>query len=72
MDGWTELHFSKILHVALLVCAAQQVQTDPNTSTESLQVEMRELDKRLEAMEQRGVELEQNLRDCTDGSPICS
>uniref|UniRef100_A0A671UNI1 MICAL like 1 n=1 Tax=Sparus aurata TaxID=8175 RepID=A0A671UNI1_SPAAU len=42
----------------------RKVQTDQNISTENLQVEMRELDKHLEAMEQRGVELERNLRDC--------
>ncbi|XP_073349746.1 MICAL-like protein 1 isoform X2 [Pagrus major] len=42
----------------------RKVQTDQNVSTENLQVEMRELDKHLEAMEQRGVELERNLRDC--------
>ena len=48
---------------------ARQVQTDQNVSTENLQVEMRELNKHLEAMEQRGVELERNLRDCKNGSP---
>lgn len=53
----------------LFFYVAQQVQTDQNISTENLQVEMRELDKHLEAMEQRGVELERNLRDCKNGSP---
>ncbi|KAM8724088.1 MICAL-like protein 1 isoform 2-T2 [Acanthopagrus schlegelii] len=42
----------------------RKVQTDQNVSTENLQVEMRELNKHLEAIEQRGVELERNLRDC--------
>ncbi|TDH02625.1 hypothetical protein EPR50_G00154390 [Perca flavescens] len=42
----------------------RKVQTDQNLSTEDLQVEIRELDQHLEAMEQRGVELEGNLRDC--------
>lgn len=44
------------------------MQTDQNLSTEDLQVEIRELDKHLEALEQRGVELEGNLRDCKNGS----
>ncbi|XP_074511578.1 MICAL-like protein 1 isoform X1 [Sebastes fasciatus] len=42
----------------------RKVQTDQNVSTEDLQVEMSELDKHLEALEQRGIELEGNLRDC--------
>ncbi|KAI3360119.1 hypothetical protein L3Q82_014439 [Scortum barcoo] len=42
----------------------RKVQTDQNVSTEDLQVEIRDLDKHLEALEQRGVELERNLRDC--------
>ncbi|XP_070780130.1 MICAL-like protein 1 [Enoplosus armatus] len=42
----------------------RKVQTDQSVSTEDLQVETRELDKHLEALEQRGVELERNLRDC--------
>ncbi|XP_041812959.1 MICAL-like protein 1 isoform X2 [Chelmon rostratus] len=42
----------------------RKVQTDQNVSAENLQVELRELDKHLEALEQRGVELERNLRDC--------
>ncbi|KAM9346538.1 MICAL-like protein 1 [Symphorus nematophorus] len=41
----------------------RKVQTDQNISTEDLQAEMRELDKHLEEIEQRGVELERNLRD---------
>ncbi|XP_042360259.1 MICAL-like protein 1 isoform X2 [Plectropomus leopardus] len=41
----------------------RKVQSDQNVSTEDLQVEIRELDKRLEALEQRGVELEGKLRD---------
>ncbi|KAM6914465.1 MICAL-like protein 1 [Lycodopsis pacificus] len=41
----------------------RKVQTDQDVSTEDLQVEMRELEKHLEALEQRGVELEENLRD---------
>ncbi|XP_076607651.1 MICAL-like protein 1 isoform X2 [Chaetodon auriga] len=42
----------------------RKVQTDQNVSAENLQVELREVDKHLEALEQRGVELERNLRDC--------
>ncbi|XP_034749114.1 MICAL-like protein 1 [Etheostoma cragini] len=42
----------------------RKVQTDQNLSTEDLQVETRVLDKHLEALEQRGVKLEGNLRDC--------
>ncbi|XP_049925932.1 MICAL-like protein 1 isoform X2 [Epinephelus moara] len=45
----------------------RKVQTDQNVSTEDLQVEIRELDKHLEALEQRGVELEGNLRDNKNG-----
>lgn len=48
------------------------MQADHNIATEGLQVEMKELDERLETMEQRGVELERNLRDCTNGSLNCS
>lgn len=33
-------------------------------------MEVADLDKRLEAMEWRGVELERNLRDCGDGSTV--
>lgn len=33
-------------------------------------VEVTDLDKRLEAMERRGVELERNLRRCSDGSTV--
>uniref|UniRef100_A0A3Q3W4W4 BMERB domain-containing protein n=1 Tax=Mola mola TaxID=94237 RepID=A0A3Q3W4W4_MOLML len=44
----------------------RKVQADHNIATESLQVEMRELDERLETMERRGVELERHLRDCTN------
>lgn len=46
---------------------ARQVQTDHNMCPESLQGEVADLDKRLEAMEWRGVELERHLRDCVDG-----
>ncbi|XP_056257321.1 MICAL-like protein 1 isoform X1 [Seriola aureovittata] len=42
----------------------RKVQTDQHVSTEDLQTEMGELDKHLEALEQRGVELERHLRDC--------
>ncbi|XP_038550856.1 MICAL-like protein 1 isoform X2 [Micropterus salmoides] len=42
----------------------RKVQADQNVSTEDLQAEMGELDRHLEALEQRGVELEKNLRDC--------
>lgn len=47
-----------------------QVQTDPCMSTESLQVEMRDLNQRLEELERRGVELERSLRDCEDGGGL--
>ncbi|XP_054464192.1 MICAL-like protein 1 isoform X2 [Anoplopoma fimbria] len=41
----------------------RKVQTDQNVNTEDLEVEKRELEKHLEALEQRGVEMEGNLRD---------
>lgn len=44
-----------------------QVQTDPCVSTESLLVEMSDLNRRLEELERQGVELEKILRDCEDG-----
>ncbi|XP_041673085.1 MICAL-like protein 1 isoform X2 [Cheilinus undulatus] len=42
----------------------RKVQTDQNISTEDLRVEMRELDKHLQTLEQRGIQLERNLRVC--------
>ncbi|XP_034448970.1 MICAL-like protein 1 [Hippoglossus hippoglossus] len=42
----------------------RKVQSDQHVSTEALQTEMREVEKRLEALQHRGVELEKNLRDC--------
>uniref|UniRef100_UPI0037E96244 MICAL-like protein 1 n=1 Tax=Semicossyphus pulcher TaxID=241346 RepID=UPI0037E96244 len=42
----------------------RKVQSDQNISTDNLRVEMRELDKHLQTLEQRGVVLERNLRDC--------
>ncbi|XP_053299643.1 MICAL-like protein 1 [Pleuronectes platessa] len=42
----------------------RKVQSDQHVSTEALQMEMREVEKRLEALQHRGVELEKNLRDC--------
>uniref|UniRef100_H3CET8 BMERB domain-containing protein n=1 Tax=Tetraodon nigroviridis TaxID=99883 RepID=H3CET8_TETNG len=44
----------------------RKVQTDHNMCPESLQGEVADLDKRLEAMEWHGVELERHLRDCVD------
>ncbi|CAJ1075814.1 MICAL-like protein 1 [Xyrichtys novacula] len=44
----------------------RKVRTDQNISSEDLRVEMRELDKHLQTLEQRGVQLERNLRDCKD------
>ncbi|XP_068192435.1 MICAL-like protein 1 isoform X2 [Antennarius striatus] len=44
----------------------RKVQTDQDISTEGLQMEMKELYKQLEAMERQGVELEKNLRECTN------
>ncbi|KAI4822794.1 hypothetical protein KUCAC02_008322, partial [Chaenocephalus aceratus] len=41
----------------------RKVQTDQNASSADLQLEMSDLDKHLEDLEQRGVELERNLRD---------
>lgn len=49
----------------------EQVQSDQNVSTKDLQAQMRELEKHLEALEHRGVELERNLRGCKDGSADC-
>lgn len=49
----------------------EQVQSDQNVSTKDLQAQMRELEKHLEALEHRGVELEGNLRGCKDGSADC-
>ncbi|XP_065820930.1 MICAL-like protein 1 isoform X2 [Labrus bergylta] len=42
----------------------RKVQTEQNVSSEDLRLEMKEVDKHLEALEQRGVELERSLRDC--------
>ncbi|XP_029365065.1 MICAL-like protein 1 isoform X2 [Echeneis naucrates] len=42
----------------------RKVQTDQHVSTEDLETEIGEVDKLLEALEQRGIELERNLRDC--------
>ncbi|XP_069557432.1 MICAL-like protein 1 isoform X1 [Brachyistius frenatus] len=42
----------------------RKVRTDQFVSMEDLQVQVGELDKNLEALEQKGVELERNLRDC--------
>lgn len=44
------------------------MQTDQTASTENLQVELGELNKQLEALEQRGVEIEKNLRECKNGT----
>uniref|UniRef100_A0AAQ4QP53 BMERB domain-containing protein n=1 Tax=Gasterosteus aculeatus aculeatus TaxID=481459 RepID=A0AAQ4QP53_GASAC len=44
----------------------RKVQSDQNVSTKDLQAQMRELEKHLEALEHRGVELERNLRGCKD------
>ncbi|XP_034566756.1 MICAL-like protein 1 [Notolabrus celidotus] len=41
----------------------RKVQTDQDVSTDDLRGEMRELDKHLQTLEQRGVQLERNLRD---------
>ncbi|XP_008294585.1 MICAL-like protein 1 isoform X2 [Stegastes partitus] len=41
----------------------RKVQTDQCVPTEDLQVQMRDVDQHLEALEQRGVELERNLRE---------
>ncbi|KAM7386434.1 hypothetical protein PAMA_009177 [Pampus argenteus] len=42
----------------------RKVQAEQYMSTEDLQVEMGQLDKHLEALEHKGVQLERNLRDC--------
>uniref|UniRef100_A0A665W323 BMERB domain-containing protein n=1 Tax=Echeneis naucrates TaxID=173247 RepID=A0A665W323_ECHNA len=50
----------------------RKVQTDQHVSTEDLETEIGEVDKLLEALEQRGIELERNLRDCKNSvkSPL--
>lgn len=45
----------------------RQVRTDPDVSTEDLRTQMRNLDGHLGALEQRGVELERNIRGCKMG-----
>ncbi|XP_027898477.1 MICAL-like protein 1 isoform X2 [Xiphophorus couchianus] len=45
----------------------RQVRTDRDVSTEDLQKQMRSLDGDLEALEQRGVELERSIRDGRTG-----
>ncbi|XP_041859054.1 MICAL-like protein 1 isoform X2 [Melanotaenia boesemani] len=45
----------------------RKVQTDLDVSSKDLQVQVRDLGRHLEALEQRGVELERNLRDCKKG-----
>ncbi|XP_029945690.1 MICAL-like protein 1 [Salarias fasciatus] len=42
----------------------RKVHTEQDASNEELEVQMRELNKCVEALEQRGLELERNLRDC--------
>ncbi|XP_028311379.1 MICAL-like protein 1 isoform X2 [Gouania willdenowi] len=42
----------------------RKVQTDHLVPTENLQLQLSELHKHLEAVEQRGIELERRLRDC--------
>ncbi|XP_028268792.1 MICAL-like protein 1 [Parambassis ranga] len=43
----------------------RKVQSEQAVSTENLQVQTSEVEKHLEVLEQRGVELERNLRGCT-------
>lgn len=60
-------------HFTSVSSVAPQVQTDHSISIDNLQVEMKELNERLEAMEKQGVELERSLRDCIEnGSPNSS
>uniref|UniRef100_A0A3Q0QUG6 BMERB domain-containing protein n=1 Tax=Amphilophus citrinellus TaxID=61819 RepID=A0A3Q0QUG6_AMPCI len=42
----------------------RKVQTDQCASTEELQVQMRQVDQHLDALEEKGVQLERNLRAC--------
>uniref|UniRef100_A0A3B5QU29 BMERB domain-containing protein n=1 Tax=Xiphophorus maculatus TaxID=8083 RepID=A0A3B5QU29_XIPMA len=49
------------------VLSPRQVRTDRDVSTEDLQQQMRSLDGDLEALEQRGVELERSIRDGRTG-----
>ncbi|XP_058509367.1 MICAL-like protein 1 [Solea solea] len=44
----------------------RKVKTDECVSIEDLRTEMRQLEERLDALQDRGVELETNLRDCKD------
>lgn len=45
-----------------------QVQTDQYVSAADLRVETRQVTKQLEALEERGVDLERNIRECSNGS----
>ncbi|MEQ2270631.1 hypothetical protein XENORESO_005241 [Xenotaenia resolanae] len=45
----------------------RQVRTDQGVSTEDLEMQMKNLDGQLGALEQRGVELERSIRDCKMG-----
>lgn len=69
--GFAEMMSSINIHEIFLSSSSYlwflQVQADQYVSTEDLQVEMGQLDKHLEALEQKGVELERNLRDCKNG-----
>lgn len=44
-----------------------QVQTDNYVPVEELQVELGELEKQMDRLELRGVEMERSLRDCQNG-----
>lgn len=45
-----------------------QVQADQYVSAADLRVETRQVTKQLEALEERGVDLERNIRECSNGS----
>ncbi|XP_019906227.2 MICAL-like protein 1 isoform X2 [Esox lucius] len=50
----------------------RKVQTDACVPGEQLQVEMEEVRKRMDRLEQRGVQMENNLRDFQNGLRVCN
>lgn len=59
------LHISNISELPARLCL--QVQSDQFIPVEDIHVEMSGLERQLDELEQRGVELEQKLRDCSNG-----